>query len=536
MRRFLSAAALLLSIAAVARAEDAAAPATDPVADGVARFLGASEAAAREKAAADLVAAKADPARVATLLAAGRPHGKDAKTGWQERMHRGADGVERAWLLYVPGDYDPAKPRPFWIDMHGGVSMPNALTHEELQQMSFFWGKEAATRGFLLALPAGQAGAEWWTENGAGNVLGILATVKREYAVDPDRVVATGFSDGGSGAYYLALTHPDPFAAIVPLNGHVGVAGVKGLQVHLRNLVNMPVYAVNTDQDSLYPSEAIRPLAEALKALSATFTWREIKGFAHDPSYLPGERGAIGTWVDAHPRVPHPERAVWEGTADAPTHGALWLDAVKVADRGEAATFPDVNPVLPTPVRLGINIDTAFEGPGVKVSGVAEGSPAAAAGVAVGDVITGLDAVDIAGVRDLRRALAAKAHGQDFRVRLKRGEEKIEKEGRLAEAGPQPALDRTRPFGTVDARRKGNGFDVTCANVESFDLLLGAGAVDPSKPVVVRVNGKEVSNATVAPDLAFLLARAAKDDDPRRIYFARVTVRSPAPSKEAPNK
>jgi hypothetical protein len=443
-------------------------------------------------------------------------------------MHRGPDGKERAWLLYVPTDYDPAKPRPFWIDLHGGVSRPEALTHEELEQMKFFWGEEAETRGFLLALPAGQRGAEWWTENGAGNVLGILASVKREYAVDPDRVVATGFSDGGSGSYYLALVHPDPFAAFVPLNGHVGVASAAGLQVHLRNLVNTPVYAVNTDLDSLYPSEAIRPVAQAVTGLGAPYTWREITGFGHDPTYLPGERDAIRAWVGAHPRVPHPERAVWEGTADAPSRGALWLDAVKVADRGESAAFPDVNPLLPTPVRLGITIDTAFEGPGVRVATVAEGSPAAVAGVEEGDVITGIDGAEVADVRALRRALGQKAHGQDFRVRLRRVEEKVEKEGRFPEAGPQPALDRTRPYGTVDARRKGNEFDVTCANVESFDLLLGGGAVDLAKPVVVRVNGAEVARTTVSPDLAVLLARAAQDDDPRRLYLARLTVRPPA--------
>jgi hypothetical protein len=169
----------------------------------------------------------------------------------------------------------------------------------------------------------------------------------------------------------------------------------------------------------------------------------------------------------------------------------------------------------------------------VRVQAVAEGSPAAAAGVVADDVLVALDGTDVGDARALRTALSKKAHGETFRLRLKRGAETMEREGRFPDAGPEPALQRRAPFGTVEIRREGNSFDATTGNVASFDLLLGVGAVNPADPVVVRVNGVETFRGTVAPDLDCLLGRAAEDLDPQVLYWARVRVsvppRAPAP-------
>ena len=125
----------------------------------------------------------------------------------------------------------------------------------------------------------------------------MIQGVKRDYNVDENLVVATGFSDGASGSYYLALTHPTPFAAFVPLNGHLAVTQAGGLQTHLLNLLNKPLYVVNTENDSLYPSASVKPLVEALQELGADLVWRDIPEFTHNPMYLPQERPAIWTWL-----------------------------------------------------------------------------------------------------------------------------------------------------------------------------------------------------------------------------------------------
>lgn len=489
-------------------------------------FLDAPTPEARAKEGAALVAT-GDFDGIATRLANGREHRKDVPTGWLERAQRCPDGKDRPYLLYVPPDYDPAKAYRFVIELHGGVSRPQVLSKDDFEEMKQLRAAHAEEHAYLYAMPSGESGAEWWTPVGAGNVLGILDAVRRTWHVDRDRVFVTGFSDGASGSYYLALTHPTPFAGFVPLNGHLAVAQAGGLQVHLRTLLDRPVYAVNTDLDSLYPSVGVAPIADALKALGAPFQWHEVKGFAHDPSYLGTERAPIWAWEQGVVRDPRPRHLWWEGAADAPSrvHG---LGRVEVAATGKGPTFPDVNPALPPGrARLGVVVDTAWTGEGVRIAQVNEGSPAAAAGLAPGDVLVRVGDTAVRDARALRGALGAVAHGSTVRVEAKRGDATVTKDVTFPPETKEPAFRRTKPRGTVEVVRDGNAFTVACRDVKAFELWLEVGAVDFAAPVVVTVNGTVAHRGVVAKDLAFLVERAAEDDDPGMLYGARLRVAVP---------
>jgi hypothetical protein len=493
----------------------------------VRKLLDATSAEERGALIQTLLALKPDPERIAEWFAAGRSYGKDVETGWLEKEVKGSDGVIRPYLLFVPEDYDPAKKYRFLIDMHGGVSRPDCLTHEQLGQMKFFWGSHAEEHGYFLALPAGQKGAEWWSAVGTGNVLSILAGTKREYNIDDDRVVATGFSDGGSGSFYLGLAHPTPFAAFLPLNGHVGVAGVGGFQVHLRNLVGKPLYIANTENDSLYPSAGVKPFIDALKNLGASVVWRDIPKYRHEPTYLDDERPAIWEWLSKQKRVAEPKRILWEGTAKAPSR-VHWLEVTGVKETGNDIDFPDVNPMLTSNrVLLGITIDQAFEGPGVKVDTVNEGSPAAGAGMKVGDVILALDETEIGAFTDLRAALRAKKRGQRFAIVVRRGEESLDLEGRFPEATSRPAFPRGEAYGSIEIAATGNSFAAWVRHISSFDIYLSSRLVDLSKPITVTVNGMTLHRAVVKPDPRWLVDRALADRDRSLVYTAKLTIEVP---------
>jgi membrane-associated protease RseP (regulator of RpoE activity) len=195
---------------------------------------------------------------------------------------------------------------------------------------------------------------------------------------------------------------------------------------------------------------------------------------------------------------------------------------------GAEARVADVNPLLPPGrVRLGIHLDQAFAGPGVRVSKVVEESPAAAAGIRAGDVLTSVDETETPDFRALRGALGKKKHGEAFRVTVVREERKLTLEGAFAKAEPEPAFRRGEPWGSIEALARGNAFTVTSAGIGSFDLYLRS-ELDVTEPVTVTVNGAEVFRAVVAPDLAFLLEMAGRDDDRTMLYLAKVRVEVPA--------
>ena len=85
----------------------------------------------------------------------------------------------------------------------------------------------------------------------------------------------------------------------------------------------------------------------------------------------------------------------------------------------------------------------------------------------------------------------------------------------------------TKRSGRVDVRRDGNTFDTAARDVAAFTLLLSPDAVDFGKPVIVTVNGKQVSAGAVKKDLRTLLKWAARDNDRTALYGAELTVKVP---------
>ncbi len=63
-------------------------------------------------------------------------------------------------------------------------------------------------------------------------VLEVIATSKRHYRVDPDRIYLMGHSMGGYGTNRIGMHFPDLFAAIAPFQG----TDAEELHANLRNL------------------------------------------------------------------------------------------------------------------------------------------------------------------------------------------------------------------------------------------------------------------------------------------------------------
>jgi hypothetical protein len=522
MRTLVGLVLVLVLLAPIASAEEKASGT-----DGLVRaLLAASVDAERADLLEKILAAKPDPAAVAGALAEGRAYGTEVEKGWLTRTVKGSDGKDRPYVVHVPESYDPAKRYRLLFDLHGGVSRPALIPAEGLLQFAksdVFWGPHAEENGYFLAVPSGERAAEWWTPVGSGNILRILAELKREYNLDENLVMAGGFSDGASGSYYLALVHATPFAGFIPLNGHMAVAGAGGHQVALRPLVTRPMYIVNTEADSLYPSRSVVPFIDHLKEIGAPIVWRELPG-THNPMYIPKERPAIWKWMQEVRRDPHPARAVWEGPDGGRFH---WLRVVEVKEIGNDAELPDFNPGFRPRVLIGVNIDRNFRG--VKVTGVRPDSPAASAGLQAGDVIIELNGAEITSLGSLRNVLREDLWGTEFEIIVRRGEETVTSQGKFPPAPPlQPTFRRERPMGAVDGTVADNRFTLKVRNVAKLELLLSPRQVDLAEPIVVEVNGQVVHEAVVAPDLRFCLEQALRDEDRTMVYLARLAIEVPA--------
>ncbi|MGH7294178.1 MAG: extracellular catalytic domain type 1 short-chain-length polyhydroxyalkanoate depolymerase [Polyangiaceae bacterium] len=136
-------------------------------------------------------------------------------------------GYARDSLLHVPASYDPTKGTMLVVNYHGYTS--NAAEQVTLTDMN----PVADDRNFIVAYPDGIGGG--WnagtccTETQPTNVddvqftKDLLALIGSEYCIDPSRIYATGFSNGGFMSHLLACVMADTFAAVAPVSGVLGI-------------------------------------------------------------------------------------------------------------------------------------------------------------------------------------------------------------------------------------------------------------------------------------------------------------------------
>jgi polyhydroxybutyrate depolymerase len=131
-------------------------------------------------------------------------------------------------VLRVPDTYDPAKPAPLVIVLHGYGANGAA------QNVFFNLGSIADREGFFLIAPDGTRdsnGSQFWNatdtccdfeKKGVDDVkylTGLVDELAGFYNIDPKRVFLVGHSNGGAMSFRLACDASERFAAIVDLAG-----------------------------------------------------------------------------------------------------------------------------------------------------------------------------------------------------------------------------------------------------------------------------------------------------------------------------
>lgn len=140
--------------------------------------------------------------------------------------HNGAlvsSGEAREYLLYVPRSYDPARPAPLIISLHGGALWGAG------QMAISQWNEVADREGLIVVYPSGVAGngPRHWRVGDGDEVNGdvkfisdLIDKLAETYNVDPARIYANGLSNGGGMSFVLSCTLSDRIASV----GLVGAA------------------------------------------------------------------------------------------------------------------------------------------------------------------------------------------------------------------------------------------------------------------------------------------------------------------------
>lgn len=153
----------------------------------------------------------------------------------------------------------------------------------------------------------------------------------------------------------------------------------------------------------------------------------------HTSFYLQGVPAIhffTGTHADYHKPSDDEERINYEGMlrvarfiealiAALDDDGKLAFTKTEEANAGETPRFR---------VTLGVVPDYLYDGKGMRIDGVTQGKPAAAAGLRAGDVVLRLGALEVTDMMGYMKALGQFNKGDSAPVRVRRGEEELEVE------------------------------------------------------------------------------------------------------------
>jgi predicted peptidase len=132
-------------------------------------------------------------------------------------------------------------------------------------------------------------------------LVSLLETVIAAQDADTRRIYLSGFSMGGQGAWNLAVTRPDLFAAVAPVAARIPPE--PGFLTRLCRVATLPVWAAHGDADERVPFENSQMMVDTLRECGGNVRFTRYEGYDHAlPSDVFFAGDALVNWCLEHHR------------------------------------------------------------------------------------------------------------------------------------------------------------------------------------------------------------------------------------------
>lgn len=189
-------------------------------------------------------------------------------------FHVGSEpGARGSFSAYVPEYYTPDDAWPLVVALHGGAG----------NGANFLWSwlRDARAYGAILIAPT--AVGETWALQGIDrdtpNLNRILELAHANWNIDPERILLTGMSDGGTFSYVTGLEPESPFTHLAPCSAAFHPMLAKAADAE--RMQGLPIHITHGSLDWMFEVDMAREAARALQAAGAQITYREFEDLAH---------------------------------------------------------------------------------------------------------------------------------------------------------------------------------------------------------------------------------------------------------------
>ncbi|HEY8927748.1 MAG TPA: hypothetical protein VIM55_01055 [Mucilaginibacter sp.] len=253
-------------------------------------------------------------AKLKTKLAYQSPRSYLKDSGIVMYIH--VDTTEVPFYVHIPVDYDPAKPSPALVVLHGAVRVSSgyapagALPHIYNITSPHIPGY---TKKYITIYPLGTKWINWMTtESGFDMVNRIVIHLKALLNIDDNRVELIGHSNGATGVFTYLVKAPTLYAGFYGMNTQpkVYIGGT-----FLQNGMGRHFYNFATDKDYYYPPQAVKIIDSIANSLGVNWHTQLNKGYPHwFPAMKESQLPMSDIFEDMATRVrnPYPQKIYFE--------------------------------------------------------------------------------------------------------------------------------------------------------------------------------------------------------------------------------
>lgn len=283
---------------------------------------------AERKKAADALASRKET--IDDWLAAAKSFGNYQKTAPGVRrdtveLWTGKAAQNYSIITYIPTSYDPSKPAPLLLALHG-----TAGAGDEMVEM---WRPTAERGGFIVIANTEPLAKEGYTFKSEERLAAMytIRWARRIFNINENKIFSTGISRGGHLSWDTALRNPDLYAGIFPMIGGpwaVPSGGRANLR-YLPSILHLPIRDLQGSKDDPGLVALLHYAFKKLKELKAADA--ELIEFPELGHWFKFASVDWMEFINTHSREPRPKNVIVTSVGKHDSARSFWAEILTVA-------------------------------------------------------------------------------------------------------------------------------------------------------------------------------------------------------------
>ncbi|WAC15244.1 carboxylesterase family protein [Dyadobacter pollutisoli] len=209
------------------------------------------------------------------------PFEKKQAEAFGARNYVNGNGDTLRYRLITPIDYDSTKQYPLVVCLHHGGAHGTDNVRQLTADPAPFLSNDTNREKYpaFIFMPQCPEGYGFGGIDGYPTidtlVFNAIKSIEKQYLIDAKRRYVIGISGGGYGSWHFISTHPEMFAAAIPICGG-------GHARYGKALVNMPIWAFHGARDRLAPVSGTREIIHAIEKAGGKPKYSEFAYAGHD--------------------------------------------------------------------------------------------------------------------------------------------------------------------------------------------------------------------------------------------------------------